>query len=240
MVGARTLAMAANRLIQRREDALNPRTAHRALPRGTLKPWEVMALMLFSLGLFFYAASQLNRLALILAPVAAAYIVLYSYAKYFTWTTHFILGVADAIAPAGAWIGVRGSLDWEAVLLAFAVATWIGGFDVTYSCQDYDFDRRHGIHSIPQRFGISAALWWARGMHTLTSLSLLALGLWMGLGFPYFIGWAIASLLLLYEHRIVRPNDLSRLNVAFFNINGYIAIVVFLATLASLLLVGGR
>ena len=236
MAGARTLAMSANRLLQRKEDAANPRTAVRHLPRGLLKPWEMGLAMAISAGVFFYAASQLNNLALALAPVAAVYVVFYSYVKYNSWTTHFVLGWADAIAPAGAWIGVTGRLDPEAVVLALAVAMWIGGFDVFYSCQDYDFDQQYGVHSIPRRFGISAALWWARGMHAVTSASLLALGLWMGLYFPYYIGWAIATVLLAYEHSLLKPNDLSRLNMAFFNVNGYIALVLLLFTSLAVLL----
>ncbi|MBI2919089.1 MAG: UbiA family prenyltransferase [Chloroflexi bacterium] len=235
MVAARTLAMGTNRLVQRREDAANPRTAGRHLPRGLLRPAEVLALMLVSTGVFLFAAAQLNTLALALAPVAALYVVLYSYAKYYTWLTHFVLGWADGIAPAGGWIGVTGSVEWPAVLLAFAVAMWVGGFDILYACQDVDFDRRHGVHSIPVRFGIGVSLAWARAMHVCTSLALLAVGLWLGLSWPYYLGWALASALLVHEHRLVSPHDLSRLNAAFFDVNGYIAVVVLLATLAAVL-----
>ena len=230
MAAGRTLAMCSNRLLHIKEDAANPRTAGRHLPTGQLKRWEMALAMLVSTGVFFFAASQLNTLAFALSPVAAVIVVLYSYVKYYSWTTHFVLGWADGIAPAGAWIGVTGSLDPEAVLLAFAVAAWVGGFDVLYACQDYEFDRRYGVHSIPRRFGIPSAVWWARGMHLLTSASLLALGLWMGLSFPYYIGWAIGSLLLAYEHTLVRPHDLSKLNMAFFNVNSYIALVLLLFT----------
>jgi len=236
MVGARTLAMSSNRLIHWKEDTANPRTAGRHLPRGLLKPWEMGALVLASIGVFFFAASQLNTLALILAPVAAAYVVAYSYAKYYTWTTHFILGWADGIAPAGAWIGVAGSLDPEGVILAFAVAMWVGGFDIIYACQDIDFDARFGVHSIPRRFGVQVAFWWYRGMHLCTSASLLALGIWMDLGYLYYIGWAIASALLVYEHIIVKPNDLSKLQLAFFTINSYISLVLLLFTSLAVVL----
>ena len=184
--------------------------------------------------MFLLAAAMLNTLALALAPVAAVVVVGYSYTKRFTWTSHFILGWADGIAPAGGWIAVTGSLSWEPVLMAFAVATWIGGFDILYSCQDRDFDLQRGLHSIPQKFGIPAALMWAKGMHVLTAASLLAIGPWMGLGFPYYIGWALAAGLLVYEHRLVSPTDLSRLNMAFFNINGYIAVIIFGFTFASI------
>lgn len=230
MASARTLAMSSNRLIHHKEDAANPRTANRHLPQGLLKPWEMGLLMVLSTAVFFLAASQLNGLALALAPLAAAYIVLYSYAKYYTWGSHFILGWADAIAPAAAWIGVTGRLDPEAVLLAFAVATWISGFDIIYSCADYDFDQKYGVHSIPRRFGIAAALWVTKGLHLLTAASLLALGLWMGLGFPYYIGWALAVALLVYENSLVKPNDLSKLNLAFFQINSYISVLLFIFT----------
>lgn len=230
MASARTLAMSSNRLIHRKEDAANPRTANRHLPQGLLKPWEIGLLMALSIVVFFVAAWQLNRLALILAPVAAAYVVFYSYAKYYTWGSHFVLGWADAIAPAAAWIGVTGHLDPEAVLLAFAVATWISGFDIIYSCADYDFDRKYGIHSIPCKFGIAAALWVTKGLHLLTAASLLALGLWMDLGFFYYIGWGLAVALLVYENSLVKPNDLSKLNVAFFKVNSYISVLLFIFT----------
>ena len=236
MVGARTIAMSSNRLIHWKEDAANPRTANRHLPRGLLKPWEMGTLLLASLGVFFFAASQLNTLSLILAPVAAVYVVAYSYAKYYTWSTHFILGWADAIAPAGAWIGVAGTLGPEAVLLGFAVATWIGGFDIIYACQDIDFDAKFGVHSIPRRFGVKAAFGFYRGMHLLTSAGLLALGIWMDLGYLYYIGWAIASALLAYEHTLVKPHDLSKLQLAFFTINSYVAATLLLFTSLAVVL----
>ena len=233
MVGARTLAMSSNRLIHRKEDAANPRTANRHLPKGLLKPWEMGALMLVSVGVFMFAASQLNTLALVLAPVAAICVVFYSYAKYYTWTTHFILGWADGIAPAGAWVGVTGSFGPEPALLGAAVAMWVGGFDIIYSCQDYVFDEKYGVHSIPRRFGVNAAFWWYRGMHLVTASCLLAVGVLMGLGYLYYIGWAAATALLVYEHTLVRPSDLTKLNRAFFTINSYIAVVLLLFTSLS-------
>ena len=236
MAGARTLAMSSNRLIHWKEDASNPRTVNRHLPKGLLKPWEMGALMLVSLGVFIFAASQLNTLSLILAPVAAVFVVGYSYAKYYTWTSHFILGWADAIAPAGAWVAVAGSLDPEAVLLAFAVAMWIGGFDIVYACPDYVFDAKYGVHSIPRRFGVVGAFWWYRSMHVLTSAALLALGVWMELGYLYYIGWAIASALLVYEQTLVKPHDLSKLQLAFFTINSYISAELLLFTSLAVVL----
>ncbi|MDP6494793.1 MAG: UbiA-like polyprenyltransferase [Dehalococcoidia bacterium] len=233
MASARTLAMSANRIIDRQLDAENPRTASRPLPAGRLKLWEMTVMFTASLAVFLIAAAMLNTLAVVLAPVAVVVVVGYPYTKRFTWMSHFILGWADGIAPAGAWIAVTGSLTWEPVLMAFAVATWIGGFDILYSCQDRDFDVEHGLHSIPQKWGIPAAMRWAKGMHILTTLSLLALGPWLALGFPYYIGWILAAGLLTYEHRLVSPTDLSRLNMAFFNVNGYIAVIVFAFTFAS-------
>ena len=234
MVAARTLAMSSNRLIDRHLDALNPRTQGRALPRRLLRPVELLLLALVSLGVFLTAAAMLNILALILAPVAALVVVGYAYTKRFTWTSHFILGWADAIAPAGGWIAVKGDLSWEPVVLAAAVAFWVAGFDILYSIQDIQFDRRHRLHSIPQKWGVVAAFRWARGMHLLTVAALLGVGIWLSLGWPYYVGWAVAVVLLLYEHRIISPTDLSRLNVAFFAVNGYIAVTVFLLALASL------
>ena len=230
MVGARTIAMSSNRLIHWKEDAANPRTVGRHLPKGLIKPREMAALLLVSMGVFFLAASQLNGLALALAPVAAVVVVAYSYAKYFTWGTHFVLGWADAIAPAGAWIAVSGSLSPECVLLSFGLAMWIGGFDIVYACQDIEFDKKYGVHSIPRRFGAEAAFWWYRSMHVLTAASLLALGIWMDLGVLYYVGWGIGTALLAYEQSLVKPHDLSKLQLAFFTINSYISMTLLLFT----------
>jgi 4-hydroxybenzoate polyprenyltransferase len=234
MFSVRTLGMFANRLIHRKEDAANPRTRDRHLPRGLLQPTEVLVIMAVSTVVFLLAASQLNRLAAILAPVATAYVVLYSYAKYYTWACNLILGWALAIAPAGAWIGVTGRLELPAVLLSFAVACWAGGFDIIYSCTDYDFDKRYGVHSVPRRFGIAGALWAARGLHLLAALALLGLGFWLGLNFFYFIGWAIAVVLLVYENSLVKPHDLSKVGVAFFRVNSYISVQLLFFTILSL------
>lgn len=233
MAGARTLGMSANRLIHHKEDIANPRTANRHLPRGLLKPWEVLMMMAVSTGIFFYAASQLNSLALALAPVAAAYVVLYSYAKYVTWACHFLLGWALAISPSAAWIAVTGRLDPEAALLSFAVAMWAGGFDVVYGCADYDFDRGYGVNSVPSRFGISAALWVTKGMHLLAACALLALGLWLDLSFFYFIGWAIAVALLTFENSLLKADNLSRLHSPFFKYNSAISVLLLLFTILA-------
>ena len=236
MAGARTLAMSANRLIHRKEDAANPRTANRHLPRGLLSPWEVIAMMAVSAAVFFYAAWQLNTLTLILAPVAAAYVVLYSYAKYYTWACNLILGWGLAIAPAGAWIAVTGTVEWEAVLLSFAVATWAGGFDIIYSCADYDFDRKYGVNSIPRRFGIGGAFHITRFLHFLSALSLLALGLWMGLNFYYYIGWGFAVALLVLENAFFKEDDLSKLHAPFFKFNSSVSMIHLIFTILALVL----
>ncbi len=236
MFGARTLAMSGNRVINAKEDAINPRTQTRHLPQGLLTPAEVIGMMAVSAGIFFVAAYQLNTLAMILAPVAAAYVVLYSYAKYVTWACNLMLGWALAIAPAGAWIGVTGRLDPEAVLLSFAVAMWAGGFDIIYGCTDYDFDREQGIKSVPVKFGIAGALRLVRVMHLLSAASLLALGIWMGLGPLYYVGWAVAVALLVYENSLVKPDDLSRVGVAFFRVNSYISVQLLAFTILAIAL----
>ena len=236
LFGARTLAMSGNRVINAREDALNPRTANRHIPRGLLKPAEVVGMMVMSAAIFLVGAWQLNPLALALAPVAGGYVVLYSYAKYYTWACNLLLGWALAIAPAGAWVGVTGSLDPPAVLLAFAVAMWAGGFDIIYGCTDYDFDREQGINSVPRRFGIAGALWLVRGMHVVAAAALLALGIWLDLSFYYFIGWGIAVVMLVYENSLVKPNDLSKVGVAFFRVNSVISVQFFVFTLLAVVL----
>ncbi len=234
MAGARTLAMASNRLIDRQMDAANPRTASRALPRGILSPNEMLALGLGGAVALLIAAWQLNDLCLKLAPLAIAWMIMYSYVKRFTWATHIVLGLADGLAPLGGWIAVTGRVDLEAIILTLAVALWIGGFDLIYACQDYDYDRMHGVHSIAAKFGIARALQISSAWHLGTALLLLALGAMLSLGIVYYVGWLVAVGLLIYEHRLVRPDDLSRLNMAFFNINGYIAVIVFAFTFAAL------
>ena len=234
MFGARTLGMAANRLIHAKEDAANPRTINRHLPSGSLKSWEVAAMAVLGLLILFYAAARLNGLALFLSPFAAAYVVFYSYAKYFTWLCNFFLGWALAIAPTAAWIGVTGQLSYEPLLISFVVAMWAGGFDIIYACTDYQFDLEYGTRSVPSRIGIAEALWLARTMHLLAAVALLALGILLGLAWPYYIGWAIAVLLLIYENRQVHPGDLSKVDVVFFRVNGYISVQLLAFTILSL------
>ncbi len=235
MVGARTLGMAANRLIDRHIDARNPRTASRHLPTGALASADVAVLTALAAAVFFVSAAMLNSLALALSPVAAAYLIAYPYTKRFTWAANLLLGWALAIAPAGAWIGVRGSLDWEAVLLALAVACWAGGFDVLYHVQDRDFYVRDGLHSVAQRFGTVTAFRVAQGLDVVAVAALVALGAWMGLALPYFVGCAVAATLMAYKYRIVSPTDLSRMGVAFMRMNALVSATMLLSTLIAVL-----
>ena len=234
MAGARTTAMSVNRLVDRLIDAENPRTSNRHLPRGLIRPGELLALAATAAAVLGVAAWQLNPLCLALAAPALLFLIGYSYTKYFTWTSHWILGVTDGIAAAGGWIAVTGSFAAPAFLLWFAVAVWIAGFDVLYACQDVDFDRTHGLHSVPARFGIPAALAIARVNHVLTAGALAGLGLVIPLGLLYWVGWLAMAALLVYEHSLVSPGDLSRLDVAFFSVNGYIAVIVLAAVVAGL------
>ncbi len=236
LTGVRTLGMSANRFIHRREDADNPRTRSRHIPRGLVKPAEVVALAVIGTGVFFYAASQLNTLTLILAPVAALYVIFYSFTKYFTWACHFFLGGALAISPSAAWIAVTGRLDPEPMLLTFAVIMWAGGFDVVYGCADYDFDRQYGTNSLAKRFGIAAALWTTRTMHFMAAVALLALGIWMDLGLYYFIGWAIAVVLLALENSLVKADDLSKLRSPLFQYNSVISVSLLVFTILAVTL----
>ena len=232
MVGARAAAMTFNRLADRRIDAANPRTATRALPAGLLDARFAWAFTIAASLLFLLAAFKLNRLTLILSPVALGSVFLYSYTKRFTSLSHLVLGWCLAIAPSGAWIAIKGELNLLPVLLSLAVMLWTAGFDVLYACQDVDFDRRSGLHSIPQRFGISKALWIARAIHALMFITLvffftLAHLSWLGL-----IGVMLTGALLVYQHSIVNANNLSRLNAAFFTTNAFVSVILFI-TIAS-------
>jgi 4-hydroxybenzoate polyprenyltransferase len=236
MVSARSAAMAFNRLADASIDGANPRTSIRALPAGHLTPLFVSTFVVISCGIFVLAASQLNRLTLMLSPVALAVVLLYSYSKRFTRWSHLFLGFALGIAPAAAWIAVRGSLDPRILLLTAAVTFWVGGFDVIYACQDFDFDRSHGLHSLPRHLGIHAALWIARVFHLAMLGLLVALVLVFGLGKLAAVGVIAVAALLAYEHSLVRHDDLSKLNAAFFTMNGVISVVFFLFIGADLLL----
>lgn len=234
MAGARSFAMALNRLIDASQDALNPRTANRALPRKLLKPLEMLLFALVSLAVFAFSAWALNPLCLALLPVALVFLIGYSYTKRFTWLCHLVLGLADGIAPIGGWIAVNPTLSvanlLPPLLLGLAVAAWVGGFDLVYSCQDVAFDKQMGLHSVPTRFGIAASLTLSSLAHALTIVLLIIVGLLLHLSLLYWLGLLIAAGLLAYEHWLINPKDLSKLNVAFFNMNGYIAVVVFLST----------
>jgi 4-hydroxybenzoate polyprenyltransferase len=234
MIGARTCAMATNRVVDRWIDAKNPRTAGRHLPRGILGAGEMKLLAATGAALMLVAAAMLNPLCLALAPLALVFLVGYSYTKRFTWTSHWILGFTDGIAAAGGWIAVRGSFDPPALVLWFALTVWIAGFDLIYACQDVEFDRAHGLHSVPARFGIPAALALARINHVLTAAALALLAMLTGLGLVYWLGWLVVVGLLAYEHSLVSARDLSRLDMAFFNVNGYIAVVVLVAVVGGL------
>jgi len=237
MVSARSAAMAFNRLADASIDAANPRTAARALPVGLLSSGFVAMFVIVACGVFVLAAAQLNRLTLWLSPVALAVVLLYSYTKRLTRWSHLFLGFALGIAPAAAWIAVRGSLDARILLLTAAVTFWVGGFDVIYACQDFEFDREHGLHSVPRHLGIHRALWVARIFHLLMLGLLIALVFCFGLGKLAVAGVIAVAGLLAYEHSLVRHDDLSKLNAAFFTMNGVIS-VVFFAFVAADLLVG--
>ncbi|MZP28119.1 4-hydroxybenzoate octaprenyltransferase [Heliobacterium undosum] len=234
MVGARTAAMTLNRLIDRHIDRKNPRTATRAMARGIIGVGEAWIYAALSFALLLFSAAMLNSTALLLSPLAVFVLVLYSYTKRFTWACHFVLGLALGAAPMGAWIGVNAAVDPPVVVLSFAVLFWSAGFDVIYSCQDADFDRAQGLHSIPARFGIARGLMISRLLHVLAPALLVAVGLMLGLGTFYYVGVAISAGLLVYEHTLVSPNDLSRLDAAFFAMNGYISMTMFLFTLLDI------
>jgi 4-hydroxybenzoate polyprenyltransferase len=227
MVSARSAAMAFNRLVDARLDAANPRTAMRALPAGMLSSGFVAGFVVVSAAVFLAAAGMLNRLTLELAPLTLAILLAYSYMKRVTRWSHLVLGLSLGIAPSAAWIAVRGSLDPRIIVLSAAVLLWVGGFDVFYACQDFEHDREAGLNSVPQAFGLAAAFWIARAMH----LGMLCLLLWLvqlfKLGPLAVAGVATVAVLLLYEHSIVSPRDLRRMNAAFFALNGLISIAFF-------------
>ncbi len=233
MVGARSAAMAFNRIADRSFDARNPRTASRALPAGLLSVGFVWAFTIAAAALFVVAAAMLNRLTLILAPVALACVLLYSFTKRWTQFSHLVLGACLSIAPTGAWIAVRGEIGSPVpLLLSLVVLLWTAGFDVLYACQDYDFDRSEGLRSMPARVGIARALWIARALHAAAFLALVWLFLITGLGPVALIGVVATAALLVYQHRLVRTDDLSRLNAAFFTTNAFVS-VILLATFGS-------
>ncbi|MFY7952570.1 MAG: UbiA-like polyprenyltransferase [Armatimonadaceae bacterium] len=239
MVGARSAAMAFNRLVDRDIDAANPRTAGRALPAGHLDIVFVKWFVLVSCLVFVGAAASLNKLALMLSPIALLVVFGYSYTKRFTAWCHAWLGVALSIAPMGAWVAVRGRLDWEPVWLCAAVVAWLIGFDVIYALQDEEFDRSRGLHSLPARFGARKALWISRTAHAAMVLALFGLGVAAHLGTAYAVGLAIVIVTLIWEHSQVRENDLARVNIAFFHANVLISTVLMLAVGVDIAAAGG-
>ncbi|MEU0396312.1 menaquinone biosynthesis prenyltransferase MqnP [Streptomyces sp. NPDC006208] len=238
MVGLRTFAMAANRIIDREIDARNPRTAGRELVTGAVSVKSAWTGAGIALVIFLGAAALLNPLCLALAPVAVIPMVVYPYGKRFTDYPHAILGLAQAMGPVGAWIAVTGEWSWDAVILGLAVGVWIGGFDLIFACQDVQADRAHGVKSVPARFGIPAALYGARAAHAVTMALLVWYALATDAGLFLWLGLAIVAVAFLYEHTIVKPHDLSRLNRAFFTVNGFIGIALFVCALLDLLVRG--
>ena len=241
MVGARTAAMGFNRLVDKRFDTLNPRTQSWELPQGRVRVSEAVALTTIAALVFIFAAYQLNWICFVLSPVALAIVFFYSLTKRFTWASHIFLGLALAIAPIGAWLAVAQMPINLAELfvpfyLSLAVVFWLAGFDIIYSLQDREFDRTHGLYSIPVRFGVAAALRLSTLFHLCTIAFLALVGLSAAMGLIYWLGFLAVALVLFWEHRIVTPDDLSRINRAFFDLNAYVSICYFLATLGDILL----
>jgi 4-hydroxybenzoate polyprenyltransferase len=231
MVGARSAAMGFNRWADRRIDADNPRTRDRALPKGLVTPLQVIVFSAVSSAVLVFAAYMLNPLSFYLSPVALAIVFFYSYTKRFTFLAHLFLGLGISGAPMGAWIAVTGKFETPALVLGLAVLFWLLGFDVLYALQDMDFDRKAGLHSIPQRFGIRRSLWISRASHAVTMAALFWIAWLLSLGWLYIAGVFISLCLMIYEHTLVRENDLSKLNFAFFNMNANISIAIFCFTL---------
>ncbi|MFI6687540.1 menaquinone biosynthesis prenyltransferase MqnP [Streptomyces sp. NPDC050485] len=238
MVGLRTFAMACNRIIDREIDARNPRTAGRELVTGAVSVRSAWTGALIALVVFLGAAAALNPLCLALAPVAVIPMVVYPYGKRFTNFPQAILGIAQAMGPVGAWIAITGAWSWDSVILGLAIGIWIGGFDLIYACQDVEADRGHGVKSVPARFGIPAAIQGARGCHSVTMALLVWYAVATGAGFFFWLGLLIVLGAFLYEHTLVKPHDLSRLNRAFFQVNGFIGIALFGCALLDLLVRG--
>ncbi len=231
MVGARSAAMGFNRWADRKIDAENPRTRDRALPKGLVTPLQVIVFTAVSSAVLAFAAYMLNPLSFYLSPVALAIVFFYSYTKRFTFLAHLFLGLGISGAPMGAWIAVTGKFETPALVLGLAVLFWLLGFDVLYALQDMDFDRKAGLHSIPQRFGIRRSLWISRASHAVTMAALFWLAWLLSLGWLYIAGVLVSLCLMVYEHTLVRENDLSKLNFAFFNMNANISIAIFCFTL---------
>ena len=236
MVGARSCAMAFNRLADADLDEVNPRTAARAIPAGKITKRAVWVFTIVSAALLVFAAYKLNPLAFALSPVALAVIAGYSYSKRWTFLSHFWLGLSISIAPIGTWIAIKGELDWPPMLLGLAVLLWIGGFDIIYACQDFEFDRTYGLFSIPACFGKERALQLSTTLHVMMVVTLIGVTWLTNLGVLYLIGVGIVTILLIYEHAIVSPNNLSRVNLAFFTLNGIVSLVLMALSVADMLI----
>lgn len=234
MIGARSAAMGLNRVIDKVFDAKNPRTAARAIPAGLISSKEAIIFIVISFTLLFWAASNLSPLSMKLLPIAVFFLVLYSYTKRFTWACHLILGLTLGLAPLGGWVAVTNDISLPAIIFYVSVSFWTAGFDVIYACQDTEFDKNEGLHSIPQRFGVAKALKIARWFHLVTAIGFIVLFYLTDLSWLYLIGILIANLLLFYQHKIVTPNNLSRVNMAFFTLNSTLSSVVFIFSLADL------
>jgi 4-hydroxybenzoate polyprenyltransferase len=236
MVSGRSGAMGMNRIIDRKIDALNPRTENREIPKGIIKTSEALLFTIISFAILLFTAYKLNPLCLKIAPFVIFVLFTYSFTKRFTWMCHVILGIALSLAPLCAWIAVRGTFDIKILPLCLAVMFWVAGFDVLYGLQDMEFDKKQGLYSIPKAFGIETSLWISRVFHLITIGLLISLVPIFNLSNLYIMGVLIASVIMLYEHSLVKPADLSKLNIAFFNMNGYISITVFVFTLFNYLI----
>lgn len=234
MVGARSAAMGLNRIIDKVFDAKNPRTAMRAIPAGLISSKEAIIFVIISFILLFWAAFQLNPLCVKLLPIAVFFLVFYSYTKRFTWACHIILGLTIGLAPLGGWVAVTGSFSLTAFVFYVAIVFWLAGFDVIYACQDVEFDRKEGLHSIPSRFGVAKGLKIARWFHIITAAGFISLFFMTDLSWVYLIGVLVSYALLMYEHFIVKADDLSRVNTAFFTMNSVLSMAVFIFTLIDL------
>ena len=235
MVGARTAAMAMNRLIDAEIDARNPRTAVRAIPAGLISKGLTFIFIIASTALLLFSAYMLNPLCLKLSPVALAFLLLYSYCKRFTSLAHVVLGICLAAAPIGAWVAIRGTIDTPALVLGGVVLFWVAGFDILYALQDLDFDRAAGLHSVPVLLGVNGSLWAARIFHLIMIVLLSTLYAIMGLGPIFLVGIVVTTAMLLYEHWLLKDGNLDKLDAAFFNMNGYISIAIVLFTAADIL-----
>ncbi|WP_419889266.1 UbiA-like polyprenyltransferase [Paenibacillus xylanexedens] len=234
MVGARSAAFGLNRIIDQAIDGKNPRTAMRAIPAGLLKNGEVVIFVIISFILLFWASSNLNVLSMQLLPIAVFMLVLYSYTKRFTWLCHIVLGMTIGLAPLGGWVAVTGTMDWTAIVLYVTIVFWTAGFDIIYACQDLEFDQGEALHSIPSRFGLVKSLQIAKFFHVITAIGFLALLLMTDLSWWYGAGMLVTYGILFYQHYIVSPNDMSRVQTAFFTMNSLLSLIVFTFTLIDL------